>query len=386
MRDRWYYLTFVCLAAAFLITLFVCMERRYRRGEEFINWLVKENDLKRAIEQGYPPHDLVGCDSGRLLAALIRKYKLGGVGFLLRQLDSGDNARTALALSELQHLFFSYIAPYGDYEKVLSERGLDKARRMVSAWENEIAQLAVSQSPVVRENAAILLGLTGERSAALRLKEIADSDRPVAIRANAVEAFFHLPARLRNRSVPERLPVREVQNWTESYLSDREPEIRLAALRALGRSERDHQLLKEAQKDKDIRVRTEAAWLLCRTHWQYDRKILLSAVDSSLVDNCTRFGIATYLAREGEKSVLSVIAQLINNPEITEPWGIDVVCHYALASETISQFTGNDYGHPGDHESFEDFGERVKADALDWWERHKDEVLRESKDSDSRSR
>lgn len=367
IRNWLPHVIFAAFSTAVLVIMFLCNDMRYREAYELVDKIVEQNELDRKIDEGNLPSSIWGCDSGILLQALINKYGINGVSFILDQVNSDNNAKTALALRELQHLFFEDIHPYSEYKEKLQNEGMNQAKNMVISQRDTIAQLILSENHVIRQNAATLIALTGNPDCLFQLKKIINSNLPVEIRAVAVEALGWLPHKINTKT----------QGLLISCVKDKEPEIRRAAVCSLSLNAETKQVT-NAQYDSNIRVQAQAVYELIFLRLGYDPKVALSALNSPLVDNKIRLEIAINMAFKGYKQTLPVLVAFFGNDRIVESYGIDVITHYSLVSRAISKIIGKEFG-PNEKESLDSYTTRVKTDALEWWEKHKSEVLEESK-------
>ncbi len=377
---RWIPHLILALVASGLLTVaFICRSMRYQKAEGLFQQVIKENELERKVAEGWWPLHAYSYCNALLFYGVLIEHEEDGAYFFLRQLRSGNDARIALALSSLQYVYMERRGMYEDHLEERLQRGMDAAHESILAWKDEIAELFTSENLVVREHAVGLLSVTPQDSIAHRLREVADSDRPVEVRANAVGGLVCLHSWCRVPYSRDKTLNRKVAEWIEEYMTHDEPEIRRGAVALLSDSEHHVELLKTLQSDNDIRVRTEAALQLFLYDKGCNLDILLSASESTDFDKSSRFNVAKTLLLKSVVEALPALIQLMNDPEVTKLWGIEKVAYYQEVSDRISWVTGVKYAVPSDDEALEVFAKKLKADALEWWEKHKDEVLKESK-------
>jgi hypothetical protein len=379
MRPWISYVLFFLAAVGFLAVVLFADDMRYRQGDEFIEQFIEEDELEKAVSEGWLPYHLFAIDYRLFIDDFFDLYEEKGVDFFLRYLKSGDNTKTALALRILQFAMDPYrgIAGWGDHERdVRVYRGLSVGRERILAWEDVIAAFMVSENTLIRQEAVELFAKIGTLQAAVRLKKLIDSELPVEIRASAVKGLGTLQDTFPyDENVQER-----VEAWIEGYFDEKEPEIRLAAISSLKDTSYHVQLFKHAQADNDIRVRTIAALQLLDNKIPCNMEILMSAMKSELVEKEIRYQSALELGFKGFACALPELLKLAEDPALVKPRGEDVSHLYGMVACAFSEISGTDFVPywetrlPAD-----EYWEKTKNAAMAWWEKHKHEVLEKPK-------
>jgi len=379
MRPWISYILFVLAAIGFLAVILFADDVRYRKGEEFIEQFIEEDELEKAVAEGWLPYHLFAIDYRIMLDGFFDLYEERGVDFFLRYLKSGDNTRTALALRMLQFAMAPYrgVAGWGDHERDMRVyRGLSVGREKILAWEDEIAAFMVSENTLIRQEAVDLFAHIGTLSAAVRLKKLVESELPVEVRAGAVKGLGAL-----QDSYPYDEHVQErVEGWIKGYIDDNEPEIRLAAIRSLKNSSRNSQLFRHAQNDSDIRVRAIAVLRLLDKKIPCKMEILKSAMKSELVEKEIRYQSALELGFKGFACALPELLKLAEDPALVKPRGKDVFHLYGMVACAFSVISGTDIVPYWESRlPTDEYWKKTKNDIITWLEKHKGKVLEESK-------